>query len=85
MENIDKILKDYDSSGLSGKAFCERKGLKIHRLYYYLKKRMEKQQSSNPGTDPSSSFIELNPVNTEVPSQIVIHTASGHKIIIPMV
>jgi hypothetical protein len=87
MENIGSLLEEYDSSGLSGREFARRKGIKVSRLYYYLGMR-RKIGLTKEEPPKESKFIEVGGPEKDfqaTQARIEVYTASGHKIVIPMV
>ncbi|HMQ08743.1 MAG TPA: hypothetical protein PKC30_15700 [Saprospiraceae bacterium] len=75
MAKYEELVKRYESSGLTRKAFAEQEGLGLSTLGYYLKKVRGR---------PSSGFTPIEITHTPEKSYIIISTAQCTEIKIPV-
>ena len=75
MAKYEEIVKRYESSGLSRKAFAEQEGIGLSTLGYYLKKVSGR---------PARGFTPIEITHTPEKSYIIITTAQGTEIKIPV-
>jgi len=71
-DDARRVLEDADRSGLSDKAYAQRKGLKAHRLWWW-RRRLEQVQ----GEDEALAFVELRPKPTPSAEPIEIRLVNG--------
>ena len=79
--DIDKFRKDFESSGMTQRAYGKQIGMSSSMVHYYLRKCRDSQDSE---CDPINKF---RPLQIEVKStdrSIVISTSDGVQINIPI-
>jgi len=60
-EQWQKIIRDFETSGLTQKAFCQNRAIKIHTLHYWLKKLNNDPERKEHFVPFSAVQAECNP------------------------
>ena len=85
---IRKILGEYRRSGLSQQRFCERRGVALSTLTYWLSR--ERKSNENRGTTVKPARAELVPVRIvdgpklQNSSTIEVESAQGYMVRVPV-
>jgi len=56
-EQWQKLIRDYETSDLTQKEFCQSHAIKIHTLHYWIKKL-------SSGSDRKEHFVPFSPVQS---------------------
>ncbi|HLS12683.1 MAG TPA: hypothetical protein VK050_11015 [Flavobacteriaceae bacterium] len=74
-EKMFALVEEYHQSGISAKLFCERKGIKSSRFYYWIRKKKDQDKSGfikiSTATEIKSLPVELiypNGVRLQLPA-----------------
>ena len=77
----DHLLSEFRSSGLTQRAFCERFGVKLPTLCYWIaRERSEQQSARTPTRDTFVPVVESASVPRAEAAHLTVHFPSGLQI-----
>lgn len=81
---MHNLVKKFQASGESQKAFAAAHGLKEGKLYYWVCKLSKPEQSAVPLMTPKKDFVAIEVTPEQEAGSIMIRLKSGVEIEIPL-
>ena len=78
-----RTLSEFRTSGLTQRAFCERSGIKLPTLNYWLARERSEKHPPSPQTETQDSFVpvlERTPEPSTEAAHLTLHLPSGLQV-----
>ena len=79
-EEVDRLLKGYEESGLSRQEYCQREGIRLTAFDYYRHRSRQKLAAQQGTAARALVKVRLEPAQSEVQSVFSLTLANGRRI-----
>ncbi len=79
-EEVERLLKGYEESGLSRRQYCQREGIPLTTLDYYRQRSTRKVAAKQRAGASGLVKVKLEPASVEAQSIFTLTLANGRRI-----
>ena len=79
-EEVDRLLKGYEESGLSRQEYCQREGMPVTRLDYYRQRSRRRAAVKRRAAVSGLVKVKLEPAPVEAHRVFILTLANGRRI-----